>query len=318
MTTMRFWAAAALALGGALAQPEPKPAPAPTPKAMPGMPGMPGPAPRPMAFLEGSLEALQAELEAKQGVLGRTIIPEEAMLAEMEARLAASQARIASAGVQLTGLAPMAALAGVEANLAMAMAQAAPASPRAAGAGSGSTIAAAEMARAARDRDRKERAYRDGRSRLDRRQYAEAVQAFDEVIAGGGNRKEGALYWKAYALTRLGRSDEALASLKDIPSESRWAGDAKALEVEARQASGRPVSPENQQDEELKLFALNALVSSDPDRVMPILDRLLKSSSSPRMKERALFVLAQMESAKARDTLLQVARGGGNPDLQLK
>jgi hypothetical protein len=36
------------------------------------------------------------------------------------------------------------------------------------------------------------------------------------------------------------------------------------------------------------------------------------------LKERALFVLAQNRSAKARDLLVQVAKGGYNPDLQSK
>src|SRR6185436_14601417 len=33
---------------------------------------------------------------------------------------------------------------------------------------------------------------------------------------------------------------------------------------------------------------------------------------------RALFVLAQMNSAKARDVLITIAKGGSNPDLQMK
>ena len=100
---------------------------------------------------------------------------------------------------------------------------------------------------------------------------------------------------------------------KSYPN-SRWIGDAKALEVEVR----GNVSPENTSDEDLKLLALNALINNDPDRAVPILDKLLKGSSSPRVKERALFVLAQSRSQKARDLIAQVARGNYNPDLQLK
>ena len=42
-----------------------------------------------------------------------------------------------------------------------------------------------------------------------------------------------------------------------------------------------------------KLIALNGLVDTAPDRAIPAVSDLLKKSSSPRLKERALFVLAQ-------------------------
>ena len=65
-------------------------------------------------------------------------------------------------------------------------------------------------------------------------------------------------------------------------------------------------------------MALNALVNSDPDRAFPVLENLLKGSQPPRLKERALFVLAQSGSTRAQQLLEQVARGNGNPDLQFK
>ncbi|MDX2149343.1 MAG: HEAT repeat domain-containing protein [Bryobacteraceae bacterium] len=304
------WAIAALAVSSAVAQtpPAPKPAPeppvpalAPAPMAKPPLPPLP-PGPPPLAAVQAELDAKRAAIEAFAWAA-----KPEAVSAEIEAKVAAAHARALAAGVRMEAMAP---------SMEMLYAKIAGMAPFAQAATAG--VADREKMASARERDRAERAYRDGRSRLDRRQYAEAVGSFDDVIAANSPRKDGAHYWKAYALSKLGRMDEALASLKQIPADSRWQGDSKALEVEVRQASGRPVSPENQSDEELKLFALNALVDSDPERVLPILERQLKSSSSPRMKERALFVLAQMQSAKAREVLLQVARGGGNPDLQLK
>ena len=131
-----------------------------------------------------------------------------------------------------------------------------------------------------------------------------------------GNRADGALYWKAYALIRLGRQDEARAAIAELRksyASSRWLDDAKALEVEA----GKPVTPESESDEELKLIALNGLMQSDPDRALPLLDSLLKSAQPPKIKRQAIFVLAQSNSPKAQQLLEQVARGQGNPDLQL-
>jgi hypothetical protein len=163
--------------------------------------------------------------------------------------------------------------------------------------------------------------YARGQSDLERRRWDDAVQRFGQVAAASGPRADGALYWKAYALNKLGRRDEALAALADLRkahSSSRWLDDAKALELEVKQAGGKPVSPDAESDEDLKIQALNGLRQADSERTVPALENVLKSAQSPKVKERALFVLAQSDSPKARQTVEQIARGGGNPDLQVK
>ena len=163
--------------------------------------------------------------------------------------------------------------------------------------------------------------YQDGTRALDSRDYDRAVQSFDHVIAAKSARAEGAYYWKAYALNKLGKRDEAVATLAELAKQcpqSRWLNDAKALTAEVRQATGQGVSPESQNDEDLKLYAINGLVNSDPERAIPLLEKLLaEAKTSPRLKERALFVLAQSRTDQARAIVTQYARNGSNPDLQL-
>jgi len=166
-----------------------------------------------------------------------------------------------------------------------------------------------------------DRLYASGQQELDQSHWNAALTDFNEVASRGGARAEGALYWKAYALNKLNRRDDALAAIAELRKShpgSKWLDDAAALEIEVKQASGQNVSPEGQPDEELKLMALNALVNSDPERALPLLEGLLKGSQTPRVKERALFVLAQSSAPRAQQLLEQVARGNGNPDLQLK
>lgn len=164
--------------------------------------------------------------------------------------------------------------------------------------------------------------YQDGTRALDRREYERAVASFDRVIASKSPRVEGAYYWKAYALNKLGKRDEALAALSELAKQypqSRWLNDANALTAEVKQANGQGVSPEAQSDEDLKLYAINALANSDPDRAVPLLQKLLSEAKTPpRLKERALFVLAQSPSEPAKTTVRQYARSGSNPDLQLQ
>ncbi|HET9320028.1 MAG TPA: hypothetical protein VFO27_09635 [Bryobacteraceae bacterium] len=165
------------------------------------------------------------------------------------------------------------------------------------------------------------RYYERGQRDLERNRWDDAVNDFGEVISRGAARADGALYWKAYALNKLGRRDDALAAIADLRKNhaaSRWLDDASALEIEIKQAGGKAVSPDASGDEELKLMALNSFMNSDPDRALPLLEKLLHSSQSPKIKERALFVLTQSESPKARQLVVQMAKGGSNPDLQLK
>ena len=165
-----------------------------------------------------------------------------------------------------------------------------------------------------------DRLYDSGQRALEARRWDDALEAFNQVAAKAGNRADGAWFWKAYTLRKLGRRDDALAAIGELRKSypnSRWLDDAKALELEVRQASGQNVAPESESDEELKLMALNGLMRSDPERALPILENLLKSAQSPRLKRNAVFVLAQSDLPKASQLLEQVARGGSNPDLQI-
>ena len=133
-----------------------------------------------------------------------------------------------------------------------------------------------------------------------------------------GERADGALYWSAYAHNKRGRRDEALKAIAELRAaypKSRWLRDARALEVELRQASGQAAVSANG-DEDLKLMALNGLMQADPDRALPLVEQMLASSQSDKVRDRALFVLAQSGSPKARDVLVRIARSATDEDAQ--
>jgi tetratricopeptide (TPR) repeat protein len=176
-----------------------------------------------------------------------------------------------------------------------------------------------EMERARESRERDEERYQRGREYLNEGRWDRALEIFDQVSRSGSSRADGALYWKAWVENKQGQRDAALATLAALRAghpNSRWLNDAKALEVEVKQRAGQPVRPEDQQDEELKVLALNALMQSNPEEAAPILEKFLQGSASPRLKKRALFVLAQHRSNKSLGVLAEIARGKSNPDLQ--
>jgi HEAT repeat protein len=134
-------------------------------------------------------------------------------------------------------------------------------------------------------------------------------------------RADGALHWKAYALNKLGRRQEALTAISQLQrqfAKSRWLNDAKALRIEVKQAAGQTVSPESEPDDELKLIAIQSLMHTDPERATPLLEGVLKGNHSLKLKQQALFVLLQTGSPGARQVVVEIARSNSNPELQKK
>jgi HEAT repeat protein len=62
------------------------------------------------------------------------------------------------------------------------------------------------------------------------------------------------------------------------------------------------------EDEELALAAMEGLMSQSPERALPIIKKVLAGPQSKLVKQRALFVLSQIESPEANEILLQTAR----------
>ena len=169
---------------------------------------------------------------------------------------------------------------------------------------------------------REETLYREATSSLDESKWSDALQRFQQVYDMKGRRADGALYWKAYTLNKLGRRQEALTSISALRTsypKSQWLKDAGALEVEVKQAQGVRVNPQSQGDEEMQLMALNGIMDSDPDRALPIVEGILNNpNKSARIKERAMFVLAQSDSPKAQQVIASIARGQKGAQLQTK
>lgn len=167
----------------------------------------------------------------------------------------------------------------------------------------------------------KEDPYRAGTQAINNAQWEQAVAYFQSVIDQKGDRSDGAIYWKAYALNKLGRKAEVLSALQMLKArfpDSNWIKDANALELEVRQAAGQKVSPDQENDEELKMMALNGLLQVSPERAIPILEKFLKGSNSEKLKERALFILAQSGGKRAMEIIKGVAQDGSAPALQAR
>jgi HEAT repeat protein len=183
-----------------------------------------------------------------------------------------------------------------------------------------------ERAEEARERtreraERMDERYEAGTELVDEGHWDEAVKVFDEIVREKGRRADAALYWKAYSQQKLGRKADALETLNQLRSahpKSSWVKETKALEMEIRQGTSEALRPQDVADEDLKLMALNGLMNSNPQQALPMLKRFLEGSQSPKLRDRALFVLAQSGSSEARDILVRIARGESQPGMQRK
>jgi HEAT repeat protein len=173
-----------------------------------------------------------------------------------------------------------------------------------------------------RDADRENSLYSQGSAALDQGKWQIAEDKFDQVAEMKMKRADAGLFWKAYAQNKLGQRSEALATLSAMEKQypqSRWLDDAKKLEVEVKQLSGQPVSPDDESNCELKLLALNGLQQADPSKAVPLLEKMIHSTDCVKIRSQAFFVLAQSNSPEARDLITKMAKGEGvNPLVQEK
>ena len=216
--------------------------------------------------------------------------------------------------------------------------------------------------------------YRAAREALDRRDYRRAADLFGEISAkhASSGYAADALYWRAFALYRLGSTSQlreglqALATQRQRFPQAATRGDAAALERRiqgelgrrgdpqaaafvdsAAQAAAMPPTPprppvgptppiaptppvpptpptppddrdcENDEDD-TKLAALNALQQMDDAKARPILQKVLarRDAGSVCLRRKAVFLIAQESAGGAEDILLATART--DPDREVR
>jgi len=167
--------------------------------------------------------------------------------------------------------------------------------------------------------------YARGTQALDQQRWQDAVISFDRVITAKGSKADAALYWKAYALNKLGRESlvgSTCTQLATSFSSSPWnkdcaalsAGTAGQVRVHVRGEDGR--RDEVGSDADLKALALNSLLNRDPAQALPLIRNILSGNGSPELKHRALGMLGQNQSPEAKALLRDVALGKFAPGEQ--
>jgi hypothetical protein len=187
-------------------------------------------------------------------------------------------------------------------------------------------------------------AYTTGTHAMDEHRWQDAVSAFDKVISEKGKRVDAALYWKAYSLNKLGKTQLAIATCDQLHSQfadSSWNKDCNTFSVDV-QADPKIMAADQTKirtdrvhpyvkirpdiggdsgvargsDEDLKILAINSMLNRDPATALPLLRGILSGNQPLSVKKHALFVLAQSKSPEAEGVLRDAALGKLDPQLQ--
>jgi len=158
--------------------------------------------------------------------------------------------------------------------------------------------------------------YWEAQSALRGADWTTALERFTRLEAQLREREpasaDSAMYWRAYTLVKARRGAEARTVVERLHREfpaSRWGGDADALLAPASSATTAGG------DGDLADIAVEALIGAPPERAIPLLKRVLESNRPARTKQRALFVLGQLDHPEALDVLIASTR---NADGELR
>lgn len=189
--------------------------------------------------------------------------------------------------------------------------------------------------------------YQQARAALNRGDNRAAARLFHRIVEEEPDSEYApdALYWQAFALYRVGGNDalrEALSALelqRERYPEAVTRGDADALAVRIRGAlaqggdadaaqrlyeaageaeSGYEAGDCPDEETDVRVAALNALMEMDPERALPVLEKVLarRDACSATLREKAVFIVADGESPRATDILLEVARTDPDPEVR--
>ncbi len=162
--------------------------------------------------------------------------------------------------------------------------------------------------------------YERGQDALKQQQWQQAVDAFRQSIKQEEDAIDAAYYWQAYALFASGQNRAAKRAIRALMRnhpDSKWIDDAEALLFEHDEETRNQAITDVQLDDELRLFALQQLMHSRPEKAMPLLTELLESSQSSDVKRHTMFILGTSGHEDASRIIAQYARSSDDVELQM-
>jgi HEAT repeat protein len=176
----------------------------------------------------------------------------------------------------------------------------------------------------------------EAREALNQARYEQAAQMLAELYELEKNHKAAgdALYWQAFARYKLNRTQELkiaaelLRLQQENYRESATAAEGEALlarlygelaergEVEGMREI-HELSDDERQREATRVAALEALMRMDPEKALPILEKILTGEKevSDDMRRHSVFILCRMEDPRSEDLLIDMLNTTEDPGM---
>ena len=183
------------------------------------------------------------------------------------------------------------------------------------------------------DADPADSLYRLGREAINRGEFRRAAELFAEISERYPRSEYApdAPYWRAFALYKVGHDDDLREALKALKRQEKrfpratTIADARELairirgvlakrgDVESAEEVTRAAGPNrpcgrDDEDDEIRAAAMNALLQMDAESALPIIKQVLqkRDECSVALREKAVFLLSQKQSPETEALLLDV------------
>jgi hypothetical protein len=178
---------------------------------------------------------------------------------------------------------------------------------------------------------------------LNRGEYRRAALLFNDIAQKHPNSTHApnALYWHAFALYRIGGTPELRSALEALQAQqtkyptARTQADGQTLATrilgalaargdasaaaQIRGAASDSARQCDQEEQAVRVEALNALTQSDPEGAMPVLQRILarKDECSARLRRNAVFLIgSKRRDAQGIALLVTAAKSDSSVDVR--
>jgi HEAT repeat protein len=183
--------------------------------------------------------------------------------------------------------------------------------------------------------------YRLAREAMSRGDYKRAAELFHRIPERYPQSAYAsqAIYYEAFSLYRSGGNDD-LSTARDRLNQLKqrdakiWKSDGavlltrvcgelakrgdQACASDIEQAAQGSKNPCPDEDEDVRIAALNALMQMDAERAVPILKQVLarREPCTSALREKAVFILSQKHTAETANILMNVARSDPDQDVR--
>jgi tetratricopeptide (TPR) repeat protein len=157
--------------------------------------------------------------------------------------------------------------------------------------------------------------FRQGRDAIDGQNWASAQELLGDYIRRYPQepRVDSALYYRAFALKKLGRLKEAeavLQQLQDAYPQSGWREDAQAMRAELLAGLGEPNAGElalQSNDDRIRAAAIQTLFRNDPAKGKLECARVLNQDAGTRIPPLCLHLMVQLHDPESLAKVKEVA-----------